>query len=178
MENQEEKPKKSVRPIVVAGIILWICIIGGGISFTIFSIVNQSSLLALTNPQELALEQVVVALNAQCPVQIDEETQLDSVYLNKAIKQAVYELTLVNTSNEDLDITAVYPELRRTLIEAVAMNADLAGLRNLRYSIKYIYNDMDYVHLCDVLITPEDYEAVINNGQVLDSTGVEPLDNN
>jgi hypothetical protein len=75
MENQEEKPKKSVRPIVVAGIILWICIIGGGISFTIFSIVNQSSLLALTNPQELALEQGVVALNAQCPVQIDEETR-------------------------------------------------------------------------------------------------------
>jgi len=106
-----------------------------------------------------ALEEAADKLNAQCPMTIDSETVLDNVVAS-AGKVFQYNYTLVNYASTDFTAEEV-AELQTTiedyLISTIASNSDMAELRDMGTTFKYVYKANDGAELVSITITPDQY---------------------
>ncbi len=106
------------------------------------------------------LQKTADDLNAQRPMQIDSETQLDNVLIPLE-NHISYTYTLINYGTGDLDasqITDLESTMNDQLIQQVRSQDNMKTLRDHDVVFEYQYNNKDGGTLFTLYITPDDYK--------------------
>lgn len=109
---------------------------------------------------EESLSEAAIEMNKNMPMQVDQETRLDSVGTQPG-KVLVYYNTLVNASIAhgvgDLDTNLVKEQLEPIMQNAIASNNNLKTMRAAECTFLYKYRDAEGAYLFSIAISPEKY---------------------
>lgn len=112
-----------------------------------------------TTPFKQRIIEEINKTNNDLPMMIDDDTRLDSVSEGPG-DNITYSFTLVNYLKEDLDADVLKELMKPILIEFVN-SGEVDELKYNNYTFTYSYFDKDNVYICDVIVTPEDYNKNI-----------------
>jgi len=106
------------------------------------------------------MQQEADAINRQCPVTVDPSIRLDSCSVQKGRVFAYY-YTVTNDSIFDAEQfrTIGTNNVRNTVIS----NPEMARMRYLGITFRYLYNDMKGNVMHTIEITPDDYKKPEKN---------------
>lgn len=96
-------------------------------------------------------------INRQCPMMVDEVTRLDSTEIGLD-KTFIYYYTLTNKEKIDKDIEEMKQFLTYQIIHQVRTNEQLKSMRDNEVNVCYKYQDKNYEHLFEIIVTKDDYE--------------------
>ena len=96
-------------------------------------------------------------VNAQCPKMVDEVTRLDSCSAGKN-KTFIYYYTLLSVEKISADIEGMKQFLTYQIIHAVKINDQLKTMREKEVNFSYNYQDKNFSHLFEIMVTKDDYE--------------------
>lgn len=109
---------------------------------------------------EESLSAAAETMNKSMPMQVDQETRLDSVGTLPG-KVMVYYNTLVNVSiaygEGDLDTNLVKEQLEPIMQDAIASDNNLKAMRATECTFLYKYRDAEGAYLFSIAISPEKY---------------------
>ncbi|HEY9176787.1 MAG TPA: hypothetical protein VIN07_03810 [Flavipsychrobacter sp.] len=109
---------------------------------------------------EESLSAAAETMNKSMPMQVDQETRLDSVGTLPG-KVMVYYNTLVNVSiaygEGDLDTNLVKEQLEPIMQDAIASDDNLKAMRDTECTFLYKYRDAEGAYLFSIAISPEKY---------------------
>lgn len=100
------------------------------------------------------IEEVVTAMNNLLPIDVDDETRFDSVYLSDDM--IIYTYTLVNFERDDLIVSEFNAILRPTLESNTCENDDMDIFREKQMPLSYSYNDRNGEPISTITINPTD----------------------
>ncbi len=106
------------------------------------------------------LEKTADALNAQCPMAVDSETQLDKVEIPVS-GEIRYIYSLVNYAADELDpdqLAQLESTMKQQLPDKIKTSEDMKSLRDYGVVFEYRYNDKAGNTLFVVTVTPDDYK--------------------
>jgi hypothetical protein len=96
------------------------------------------------------------AVNASCPMMIDQITRLDNA-IALPNNEFQYNYTLLNTYLASTDINYMQNTMHRTILNGIKTNPALAEFRNRGTTISYSYNDAEGVFMFKMSFTSADY---------------------
>ena len=109
---------------------------------------------AQTVEQQLAA--AAAEINTRCPMNLDDETRVDSVSCGPG-KVLTYHYSLVKRSVGKLDIPHLQEAIRPGIANNVKVNPDLDALRGLQATFVYKYVDKAGRPAFDITVSPPDY---------------------
>lgn len=96
-------------------------------------------------------------INKNCPVMVDESTQLDNVAALPG-NMLQYNYTLVGIEKSQVNTDEVKQVLEPKIINAVKENPDLKQIREHKTTLVYNYKDKNAAFLLKITVTPAMYE--------------------
>jgi hypothetical protein len=102
------------------------------------------------------LKRVAAELNKSCPVMVDNETRLDNA-IAMPDKVIQYNYTLVNMSEESMNLQSFNDYMKPLIINNVRTNPDLKSFRDNKVTLVYNYKDQNGVFIIGIAVTPDQY---------------------
>lgn len=103
------------------------------------------------------LKNIANSLNAQCPIRISDDTQMDSIY-SLPEKILVYRYTLSLMDSSSFDKKQFEAERKKFITNTIKSTEDMAYLRKQEVVFRYEYYDVDGKLLSKVVVEPKDYK--------------------
>ncbi|SHG80538.1 hypothetical protein [Ferrimonas marina] len=119
-----------------------------GVVLAVAPLVASAGQTPFERELSVALSQSVVEMNAGLPMELDEETRLDSVTTVRNLM--VYNNTLVNYSADELDVDRLEEALAETVIGPLCSNAGLNTFVDLGVEMVYRYFGKDGVFVTEL----------------------------
>lgn len=101
-------------------------------------------------------------LNATVPVMLDNETQLDSVFLSSDGKSIVYRFSIVNYDREDLLESNLIPKMESLAKRTSCMNSQMSFILDYGYEYHLEYRDSAGQPVFSVKLSKGDCEAIMS----------------
>ena len=103
------------------------------------------------------LNNAVIELNKQAPVQVDEFTRLDSA-ASVGKTKFIYYYTLVNSLKAEVDLDTVNKYTKPAIIKSVKESDDLKPFRKNNITLDYSYFDKNGEFVMNIAVTPDLYK--------------------
>lgn len=95
-------------------------------------------------------------INKNCPMMIDNETQLDNT-LALPDNKFMYNYSLINYAIDELDIEELRKNIEPGIINNVRTNPDMKAYRDNEVTMVYSYKDKNQEHLFKIEVSPALY---------------------
>lgn len=148
---------RSPEPISMFGSVLWPAML----FMSVFSLISKKKLAgfilgallgfilnfsagftaAYLKAEERSIDQAVAESNKGLPKMIDEETQLDSVTIDQTIKSYSLNMSLVNLSKSEIEVTAIDKIFENSIKHTSCSNEFFKVFFVEGYKINYVYKD-------------------------------------
>jgi hypothetical protein len=121
--------------------------------FLQFSCNNTSDNKGVDN---VDMTKVANEINKKCPMTVDSITRLDNTaaLFNNTFE---YNFTILNADKADYDTNLLKEVVKLSALNNIKTNPQSKIFRDNSTSILYVYYDMNGSYLCNILLTPEEY---------------------
>lgn len=122
------------------------------------------------------LEAEAEKVNAQCPIQLDEVTRLDSCRVEGKMRLVTY-VTVSYVDGKMFDLEDYARMVKPSLVYAIQTNKEVDLVKKAGVVFVYLYRDNSGKLFGNIEITPDDYNQQINedNKELLSSMGEDDL---
>jgi hypothetical protein len=130
-----------------------------GITIIVAIVVAAVVFLYLNNrkpPIDKYLADWATAMNAQCPMPVDNVTQLDNVHVS-GDEQLMYNYTVTGFAKEEMDVKLIQEVMHQQILSNISTNPDMQTLRDYGVNFVYNYKDKNGAFLFSETITPKNY---------------------
>lgn len=112
------------------------------------------------NSNYISFEKVLIEtskqLNETLPIQVDEETRLDTTTAGPG-KILTYYYTLITINESNLAPTNFVNTMKSHLVNGYKNNQDMATFRNNKVELHYNYSDKEGRPFANIIISPNDF---------------------
>lgn len=123
-----------------------------GVLFIGFSIYDNSKQL---NYHSL-ISYVAKVENIKLPIMVDDETELNKIYLDKNI--LTYQCRLINVDKDNINEELLFEHAKNKILEKVCDKSISGPILSLGYNLSFKYSDKNNNPLGEIVIKPSDCE--------------------
>lgn len=111
-------------------------------------------------------------LNSTVPIMVDNETQLDSVFLTSDSKTIVYRFSIVNYDREDLIEANATARMQKMARRSGCMNSQLSFILDYGYSASLEYSDNAGLSIFTTTLSKQDCDEILKQPEEKTSSDI------
>ncbi len=111
-------------------------------------------------------------LNSTVPIMVDNETQLDSVFLTSDSKTIVYRFSIVNYDREDLIEANATAKMQKMARRSGCMNSQLSFILDYGYSASLEYSDNAGLSIFTTTLSKADCDEILKQPEEKTSSDI------